>query len=315
MSFKQQQKDVYWVEQMFERKLIENLNLIKVKAPLFFECGTGEQDGLSGFEKSVSFISKSNGKKYEVVHSLAKWKRALLSENDFVDGEGVVANMKAIRAHEDEITEIHSMYVDQWDWECVLDSEKRNTFYLKHYVDLIYSALLETVNEIRLQKGEPDFLSFLPSEIKYIYSEELLKMYPDLSSKEREHKIAKEYGAVFIIGIGADLSNGHPHDVRAADYDDWTTINNNGFKGLNGDLIVWCPSINRSLELSSMGIRVDKSALIRQTALKNEIEKLVFPWHKKLLNGGFKQTIGGGIGKSRMIMFLNQYSDIHCFKF
>lgn len=310
MTFIQQQKEIYEIKKTFQETLSEDLNLTEVFAPLFFENGTGEQDELGGQEKSVTFKSKSTGKKYEVVHSLAKWKREMLSNHDFPLYTGIVTNMKAIRADEENISDIHSMLVDQWDWECVIPATSRDFKTLKSYAQSVYLSVLNCA-----QKYSPkNILDILPDNLHFIHSEELLDKYPEKTPKEREHLIAKKYGAVFIIGIGGKLKNNQEHDTRASDYDDWTTLNNHGRKGLNGDLIVWCPSINKSLELSSMGIRVDASTLIRQLNIKNEKFKLEKPWHQKLLSGKLPQTIGGGIGQSRMIMFIKQFKNIHDFK-
>lgn len=310
MKFIEQQKLVHRIKKDFQDTLSSKLNLIEVFAPLFFEEGTGEQDGLAGTEKSVSFRSKSLGKKYEVVHSLAKWKRETLSKHGFPEKTGIVTNMKAIRADEEAVTDIHSMYVDQWDWERVIPKSDRTIATLKSHVIDVYSTVLSVANYY----SKIELLDILPENPHFIHSEELLSMYPEKTPKEREDLIAKEYGAVFIIGIGGELKDGKPHDLRASDYDDWITLDNKGRKGLNGDLIVWCPSIDRSLELSSMGIRVDDSVLKRQLKITGEEYKLDKEWHKKLLSGELKQTIGGGIGQSRMIMFIGQFESIHDFK-
>ena len=209
--------------------------------------------------------------------------------------------MNAIRADE-ELDNIHSLYVDQWDWERVLLAENRNEAYLRRIVRKIYSAILRT--EFYICENYPQLKPYLPEDIHFIHSEELLKLYPDKTAKEREDLICKTYGAVFIIGIGGKLSNGEVHDNRAPDYDDWSTPNESGFLGLNGDLLVWYPTLNRSIELSSMGIRVDKESLLRQLALQGKEERKELYFHQRLLNDTLPLTIGGGIGQSRLCMIL-----------
>jgi len=224
-----------------------------------------------------------------------------LAEYKTKPGFGIVTDMNAIRADE-ELDNIHSLYVDQWDWERVLLPEHRNEAYLRRIVEKIYSAILRT--EFYICETYAQLRPYLPEDIHFIHSEELLQMYPDKTAKEREHLICQKYGAVFIMGIGGKLSNGEVHDNRAPDYDDWSTPGESGFMGLNGDLLVWYPILNRSIELSSMGIRVDKEALLRQLALQGKEERKELYFHKRLLGDTLPLTIGGGIGQSRLCMVL-----------
>ncbi|XKM12725.1 aspartate--ammonia ligase [Orbaceae bacterium ac157xtp] len=307
-SFKETQQRIAFVKTFFGEQLANNLNLIEVQAPILSRVGDGEQDNLSGHEKAVQVKVKAiEGETFEVVHSLAKWKRRVLSDHAFNVGEGLYTNMKALRPDEDALTPIHSVYVDQWDWERVISKDDRNLAFLKSIVKKIYSAIKTTEAEVSKQFG---LKPFLPADITFINSEELLRLYPDATSKERENLIAKEYGAVFIIGIGGLLSNNEKHDARAPDYDDWSTKNDEGFSGLNGDIIVWNPVLESAFEISSMGIRVDPETLKRQLALCNEEGRLNFDWHKALVEGRLLQTIGGGIGQSRMAMLMLQLKHI-----
>ena len=307
-SFIKRQQLIRQIKTQFTQELVSALNLIEVQAPLLSECGTGVQDDLSGKEQSVKVSIKAiPNKTYEVVHSLAKWKRQLLGEYGFSEGEGILTHMTALRPDEESLGHKHSVYVDQWDWEKVIAEHDRSVAYLKCTVRRIYAALLRTVEcipEIRARGLE------LPDDIYFIHSETLAQQYPELSSKQREREITKAYGAVFIIGIGARLSDGQAHDARAPDYDDWSTVSETGETGLNGDLLVWHEAIDDALELSSMGIRVDKAALKRQLELSQQQSKACLPWHKSLIGGKMPLTIGGGIGQSRVVMFLMQDSHI-----
>ena len=281
------------VKDTFEEKLQEALNLIRVSAPLFVKPETGLNDNLNGYEQAVSFKAKALGdKNIEIVQSLAKWKRNALSKYNFPFEYGIYTDMNAIRPFE-KIDAIHSLYVDQWDWEKPILKENRNIDYLKATVNLIYKALLETEKVVNDRYKE--LVPVLPREIFFISSEELLKMYPDDDAKNRELKIARIKKAVFIYGIGWPLSDGIPHDLRAADYDDWM---------LNGDIIVYDEELDIALELSSMGIRVDEETLVKQTIYKKEDKKLLSPYAIDLINKRLPYTIGGGIGQSRMCMFL-----------
>lgn len=308
ISFKEQQQRISFVKQFFADKLAENLSLIEVQAPLLSKVGDGVQDNLSGTENAVQVKVKTiNNAQFEVVHSLAKWKRKILSEHNFAVGEGLFANMKALRPDEDRLSPIHSVYVDQWDWEKVIRPEDRNLTYLKQTVEKIYSAIKATEKAV----SEKYHLSrFLPESITFMDSEQLLKRYPNLSSKERENAITKELGAVFLIGIGGKLANNEKHDVRAPDYDDWSSDNEMGSKGLNGDILVWNPVLNSAFEISSMGIRVDSETLKRQLKITGDEDRLQFSWHQALVNGELLQTIGGGIGQSRLVMLLLQQKHI-----
>ena len=308
ISFKEQQQRISFVKQFFADKLAENLSLIEVQAPLLSKVGDGVQDNLSGTENAVQVKVKTiNDAQFEVVHSLAKWKRKILSDHHFAVGEGLYANMKALRPDEDRLSPIHSVYVDQWDWEKVIRPEDRNLTYLKQTVEKIYSAIKATEKAV----SEKYHLSrFLPESITFMDSEQLLKRYPNLSPKERENAITKELGAVFLIGIGGKLANNEKHDVRAPDYDDWSSDNEIGSKGLNGDILVWNPVLNSAFEISSMGIRVDSETLKRQLKITGDEDRLQFSWHQALVNGELLQTIGGGIGQSRLVMLLLQQKHI-----
>lgn len=293
---------ITFVKEIFSRKLTQALNLIPVSSPLVVLDGTGINDDLNGIERPVSFPIKSlNEQRAVVVHSLAKWKRVRLKELEIEKGEGILTDMRALRPDED-YTPIHSIYVDQWDWEKHIAPKDRTFNYLKQTVLKIYNALYETEREVELKY--PHKKAILPANIHFISSEELLQKYPDFTPKERENAIAKEYGAVFIYGIGGELSNGFPHDGRAADYDDWSTINENQQTGLNGDILIWNPLINSAFELSSMGIRVDKKALLHQLQLRNSMDRAQLSFHNMLLNDELPECIGGGIGQSRVCMFM-----------
>jgi aspartate--ammonia ligase len=268
---------------------------------LFVLRGTGLNDDLNGVERAVNFpIKDMQDVRAEVVHSLAKWKRVTLADYDIENGYGIYTDMNAIRADE-ELGNIHSLYVDQWDWERIMTAEERNIDFLKVIVKRIYATLLRT--EYLVSESFPQIRPILPDEIQFIHAEELRRMYPDLSPKEREFKITQQYGAVFIIGIGAKLGDGEKHDGRAPDYDDWTTPGENGLPGLNGDILLWNPVLEMPLEISSMGIRVDKEALLRQLELENKTDRLELYFHKRLVEGSLPLSIGGGIGQSRLCMF------------
>lgn len=296
------------IKQHFQAALAAALNLRRVTAPLFVLSGTGLNDDLNGTERAVSFPVKSLGnRRAEVVHSLAKWKRVKLEAYGIAPGYGLYTDMNAIRADE-ELDNLHSLYVDQWDWEQTILPENRTLDYLKATVSKIYSALLDT--ELTVYRQFPHITPRLPENITFISAEELLQQYPDLPSTERENAAARKYGAIFIIGIGGALSNGQPHDRRAPDYDDWTTENPEGYSGLNGDLIVWDSVLERSIELSSMGIRVNADALRRQLAICGCEERAALEFHRRLLAGELPPSIGGGIGQSRLCMFLLQKAHI-----
>lgn len=301
-SFIHQQEEISFVKNTFTQYLIAKLDVVEVQGPILSRVGDGMQDNLSGIENPVSVhVLKIPEAQFEVVHSLAKWKRHTLARFGFNEGEGLVVNMKALRPDEDSLDQTHSVYVDQWDWEKVIPDGKRNLAYLKETVETIYKVIRLT--ELAVE-ARYDIEAILPKKISFIHTEDLVKRYPDLSPKERENAITKEFGAVFLIGIGGELSDGKPHDGRAPDYDDWTSETEDGYHGLNGDILVWNEQLQSAFELSSMGIRVDEDALKRQVAITGDFDRLEFDWHKSLLNGLFPLTIGGGIGQSRMAMFL-----------
>ena len=302
LDLKQTEMAIKNIKDFFLSGLSTELRLRRVTAPLFVLRGLGINDDLNGTERAVSFpIKDMNEATAEVVHSLAKWKRVTLAEYQIEPGFGIITDMNAIRADE-ELDNIHSLYVDQWDWERVIVDSNRNVAFLKRIVNKIYSAILRT--EFYICETYPQLKAFLPEDVHFIHSEELRKLYPTLTPKEREDAVCKKYGAVFIIGIGGKLGDGQEHDMRAPDYDDWSTPNEEGFAGLNGDLLVWYPILGRSIELSSMGIRVDKEALERQLTLQGKEERKSLYFHRRLLEGTLPLSIGGGIGQSRLCMLL-----------
>ena len=304
----QTEQGIKLIKEFFQQNLSTELRLRRVTAPLFVLKGLGINDDLNGVERAVTFPIKDLGdQKAEVVHSLAKWKRLTLAEYGIEPGYGIYTDMNAIRADE-ELDNLHSLYVDQWDWEMVISKDNRNLDFLKSVVRRIYSAMLRT--EFLTCETYPQLKPFLPREIHFIHSEELLRMYPDMTAKEREDAICKKYGAVFIMGIGGKLSDGKKHDGRAPDYDDWTTPNSDGFLGLNGDILIWYPVLGHSIELSSMGIRVDKEALLRQLKLEGQEERKELYFHKRLLDGTLPLSIGGGIGQSRLCMVMLQKAHV-----
>ena len=304
LNMRQTEQGIKLIKEFFQQNLSTELRLRRVTAPLFVLKGLGINDDLNGVERPVTFPIKDLGEaKAEVVHSLAKWKRLTLAEYHVEPGYGVYTDMNAIRADE-ELDNLHSLYVDQWDWEAVITKDQRNLDFLKNIVRRIYAAILRT--EFLVCERYSMLKPFLPQEIHFIHSEDLLAMYPDKSVKEREDLIAKKYGAVFIIGIGGKLANGEPHDGRAPDYDDWTTECGEGKKGLNGDILIWYPVLGRAVELSSMGIRVDQESLLRQLKLTGKEDRAQLYFHKKLLNGELPLSVGGGIGQSRLCMVLLQ---------
>jgi len=299
---RQTEQGIKQLKDFFQQNLSTELRLRRVTAPLFVLKGLGINDDLNGVERPVSFPIKDMGEaRAEVVHSLAKWKRLTLAEYEVEVGYGVYTDMNAIRADED-MDNLHSLYVDQWDWEAVITPEQRTISYLESVVRRIYAAMLRT--EFLICELYPQIERFLPEEIFFIHSQDLLELYPDLSPKEREDAICQKYGAVFIEGIGGRLSNGEKHDGRAPDYDDWSSESENGRHGLNGDILIWYPVLGRSVELSSMGIRVDKEALLRQLKSEQQEERAQFYFHQQLLQDKLPLTIGGGIGQSRLCMVL-----------
>ena len=296
------EKAIKAVKDMFQSNLSAQLALLRVTAPIVVLSGTGINDDLNSVERPVTFPIKSlNEQKAEVVHSLAKWKRLKLGELGTRPGRGIYTDMNALRPDED-LDNLHSIYVDQWDWEKVIRKEDRNLAFLKMTVRRIYEAIKVTEN--RLYVEFPEITPELPEEIFFIHAEELRRRYPDLTPKERENAIVKEHKAVFIIGIGGALGDGTIHDGRAADYDDWSTPNEDGFEGLNGDILLWNKLLNCAFEVSSMGIRVDEAAMLRQLEIRGQSWKKDLYFHKKLLAGELPYTIGGGIGQSRLCMYL-----------
>jgi aspartate--ammonia ligase len=301
LGLKQTEQGIKQIKDFFQVNLSTELRLRRVTAPLFVLQGTGLNDDLNGVERAVSFpIKDMNGAVAEVVHSLAKWKRVTLAEYHIEPGYGIYTDMNAIRADE-ELDNLHSLYVDQWDWERVINPEDRNVEFLKRIVCRIYAAMLRT--EFMVYELYPQMKPCLPRTIHFIHAEELRQLYPHLDAKGREDAITKKHGAVFIIGIGCKLGDGKKHDGRAPDYDDYTTSGLNGLPGLNGDLLLWNPVLDRSMELSSMGIRVNKEVLLQQLKEEGQESRLQYYFHKRLVEGSLPLTIGGGIGQSRLCMY------------
>jgi len=292
MTLKETQKAIKLIKVFFEHELSERLLLTRVSAPLFVERCTGINDDLNGIERPVSFDILDSGKEVEIVQSLAKWKRKALKDYEFTLGEGLYTNMNAIRRDE-TLDRIHSIYVDQWDWEKIIGEGDRNLETLKDTVRIIYSIFKDA--EILLREQYPFLTPELPETITFITTEELYAKYPHKTPKERERAFAKETGAYFLIGIGDLLPDGEKHDGRAPDYDDWQ---------LNGDLLFYYGVHDDVLELSSMGIRVDKKALLSQLGKSGKEDRMSLPFHRQLLEGELPQTMGGGIGQSRICQFL-----------
>ncbi len=282
---------IKFIKDNFEKELAKALKLTRVSAPLFVQPETGLNDNLNGYERAVRFDILSLKKDVEIVQSLAKWKRMALAKYEFPIGTGLYTDMNAIRRDED-LDRIHSVYVDQWDWEKIIKRSERRLSHLKATVRKIYNVLLKVGKLV--EKKYPELPLELPKEITFISTKELEKEYPNLSRKERENAITKKYGAVFIYQIGWNLSDGKPHDGRAADYDDWK---------LNGDILLWFDTIDSALEISSMGIRVDEVSIVKQLKKRKEYEKLSNPYCKAVINGELPLTMGGGIGQSRLCMF------------
>ena len=296
------------VKDRFQDCLAHALDLRRVTAPLFVLAGTGINDDLNGVEQPVGFDIACMGNRHaEVVHSLAKWKRMKLAAYGIAPGYGRYTDMNAIRTSE-ELDNLHSLYVDQWDWEKVITPQQRTIELLKLTVRRIYDAILKT--ERLVYEQFPHITPRLPRDIHFVHSQELLDQYPGLTAREREAQAARQWGAVFVMGIGAPLSDGQPHDGRAPDYDDWSSPNEEGFTGLNGDIIVWDDILQVPCELSSMGIRVDPEALMRQLTMRGCTQRAALPFHRALLAGELPPSIGGGIGQSRLCMFLLQKAHI-----
>lgn len=293
LSVRETQEAIKYIRDTFQKELGKEMNLERISAPLFVERSSGLNDNLNGVERPVQFdLSGVPGETMEVVHSLAKWKRMALHEYGFQPGEGLYTNMNAIRRDED-LDNLHSCYVDQWDWEKVITREERNENTLKETVKIIFKIIKHMEHEVWYKY--PQAVKTLPDDIAFITSQELEDLYPKLSPKERENAITKEHGCVFLMKIGDKLGSGKPHDGRAPDYDDWQ---------LNGDILFWFEHLNCALEISSMGIRVDETALSEQLRKTGCEDRKELPYHKMLLNGELPYTIGGGIGQSRLCMLL-----------
>jgi aspartate--ammonia ligase len=301
LDLSQTERAIKLVKDTFQQQLSAELNLRRVTAPLFVLKGTGINDDLNGIENKVSFSVKDmNDATAEVVNSLAKWKRLALADYCIPHGNGIYTDMNAIRPDE-ELDNIHSLYVDQWDWERVIAQKDRNLDFLKCIVRKIYEVLKRT--EYVVYENYSHVKPILPQEITFFHAEELLMQYPHLSPREREFEAVKKHGAIFVIGIGGMLANGEAHDGRAPDYDDWSTPTVEGFRGLNGDIFLWNPVLENAFEISSMGIRVDRDALLKQLEITDNMGRKDLLFHKRLINNELPLSIGGGIGQSRICMY------------
>lgn len=298
LSLRETQHAIKHIKDVFQQALSFALMLDRVTAPLIVSTNSGINDDLNGVERKVNFSIKEIETDAEVVQSLAKWKRLALYRYGYKPGEGIYTDMNALR-RDDSVDNIHSIFVDQWDWERVITPEQRNVEFLKDTVRAIVKAIVYTKRKTSLRY--PQLTNTICEEPFFITSQELLDMYPDLTGKERENKIVKEHGTVFIMQIGAPLSNGEPHDGRAPDYDDWT---------LNGDLMIWNPVLEEALEISSMGIRVDSESLKTQLQARGAEDRLKFDYHRMIADGTLPLTIGGGIGQSRLCMLLLEKAHI-----
>ncbi|UCG56761.1 MAG: aspartate--ammonia ligase [Phycisphaerales bacterium] len=302
LELRETENGIKFIKDYFQDALARALNLQRVSAPLFLKKGSGVNDDLNGVEAKATFRVKDDGNsEAECLFSLAKWKRMVLADYGFGQGEGLYTDMNAIRPDEECLDNLHSVYVDQWDWERVISEEERNLEFLKEIVRRIYGAMKET--EIAVCERYPQIEPILADTIEFVHSENLLDMYPDLGPREREDEITKKHGAVFVIGIGGQLRDGTVHDNRAPDYDDWTTPTSEGRSGLNGDILLWYPLLAKAFEISSMGIRVDREAMLKQLEVRGEMERTEQQWHRRLLDGELPLSIGGGIGQSRLCMF------------
>ena len=302
LSLRDTERGIKYIKDFFQDNLAGELNLQRVSAPLFLRKGSGINDDLNGIEAKAAFKIKDDGySDAECLFSLAKWKRMVLADYGFEQGKGLYTDMNAIRPDEECLDNLHSVYVDQWDWERVISAEERNLDFLKAIVQKIYDVLKRT--EAAVDAEYLHVKPMLPEEISFVHSEELLQMYPDLDPRERENRITQERGAVFVVGIGGEMADKTLHDGRAPDYDDWTTPTGETTKGLNGDILLWYPLLNRAMEISSMGIRVDREAMLRQLEIRGVPERKDMSWHRRLLNGDLPLSIGGGIGQSRLCMY------------
>ncbi|MFH1729924.1 MAG: aspartate--ammonia ligase [Pseudomonadota bacterium] len=306
LNIRETEEAIKFIKDTFQTKFAKALNLQRVSAPLFVEKGSGINDDLNGVERKSEFLLGC-GKVAEGLNSLAKWKRMKLAEYGFSTGEGLYTDMNGIRL-DDELDNLHSHYVDQWDWEKAINNEQRTVQFLKESVNSIYQVI-KSVGEELCEKYS--YINYKwPNEITHIHADDLLRKYPDLSPLEREGKASQEFGVIFVRGIGGKLSDGTIHDGRAPDYDDWSSIGSDGRIGLNGDIIVWNPILKRAYELSSMGIRVSKESLKKQLEIREASDRLNLEWHKRLLADEYPFSIGGGIGQSRLCMFYLQKAHI-----
>jgi aspartate--ammonia ligase len=302
LGVRETERGIKYIKDFFQDHLAAALNLQRVSAPLFLRKGSGVNDDLNGIETKAAFRVKDDGYcEAECLFSLAKWKRMVLADYGFAPGEGLYTDMNAIRPDEECLDNLHSVYVDQWDWERVIDEQERNLDFLKQIVRTIYGVLRET--EAAVDQRYSHIEPILPKEIAFIHSEELQRRWPDVGPRERENRITKELGAVFVIGIGGELADGTIHDGRAPDYDDWITPTGKGCRGLNGDILLWYPLLNRACEISSMGIRVNQETLVQQLEIRGALNRREFEWHGRLLAGELPLSVGGGIGQSRLCMF------------
>lgn len=302
LSVRETEYAIKFIKDTFQSGLAAALNLTRVSAPICVMSSSGLNDALNGIERAVQFDVRSMGAVAEIVQSLAKWKRVALTEYGFQHGEGLYTDMNAVRRDE-ALDNLHSVYVDQWDWERVIDGSERSVRFLEEVVVRIYDVLLRTESLVIERYPALPALGLPPRPV-FVHSEDLESGYPDLSPQERVDRVCRESGSVFVVGIGAPLANGHPHDGRAADYDDWSTPTDARHRGLNGDLFVWNSILECSFELSSMGIRVDPAALLCQLNMRGELDRKELPYHSRLLRGELPLTIGGGIGQSRLCMLL-----------
>jgi len=302
LGLRETERAIKFIKDLFQNSLSQELNLQRVSAPLFLKKGSGINDDLNGVEAKAAFrIKDDNYCETECLFSLAKWKRMVLADYGFNQGEGLYTDMNAIRPDEECLDNLHSVYVDQWDWERVINEQERNLEFLKHIVRKIYKVVRQT--ELAVAEKYPQIKPSLPDNITFVHSEDLLEMYPALGPRQREDKITEIHGAVFVIGIGGQLPDGTMHDNRAPDYDDWITPTTPGRKGINGDIFLWYPVLQKALEISSMGIRVDKTALLQQLEIRGVLKRTELEWHRRLLSGELPLSIGGGLGQSRLCMF------------
>jgi aspartate--ammonia ligase len=293
MTVRETEKAIKYVKDCFQRNFIKNFGFERVSAPIMVRSNTGVNDDLNGVERAVRFdVKEQDGVEAEIVHSLAKWKRIALKKYGFKCGEGLYTDMNAIR-RDDSCDNVHSIYVDQWDWEMVICREQRNEDFLKRMVTRIVSTICDTLEETK--KVFPAVDTILKREVTFVTTEELKKRYPDMTAHERERAVAKEHGTVFLMKIGAPLSDGKPHDGRAPDYDDWA---------LNGDILFYDKVLDESIEISSMGIRVDGNTLVSQLEMAKATDRLEHDYHQRVVSGDLPLTIGGGIGQSRLCMLL-----------